>query len=76
MKYNFYFIVSRGEGNNRQRVEEIKFFQEGFYNKMCLVKIMVIKGIFKISNGIVFFILLICQDLLFLRLFNVLLLIY
>lgn len=54
MKDNFYFIVSRGEGNNRQRVEEIKFFQEGFYNRMCLVKIMVIKGIFKISNGIVF----------------------
>lgn len=54
MKYNSYFIASRGEGNNRQRVEEIKLLQEGSYNKMCSVKITATKGILKTSNGIVF----------------------
>lgn len=55
MKYNSYFIASRGEGNNRQRVEEIQLLQKGSYNKMCSVKITATKGILKTSNGIVFF---------------------
>lgn len=55
MKYNSYFIASRGEGNNRQRVEEIKLFQKGSYNKMCSVKITATKGILKTSIGIGFF---------------------
>lgn len=54
MKYNSYFIASRGEGNNRQRVEEIQLLQKGSYNKMCSVKITATKGILKTSNGIVF----------------------
>lgn len=76
MKYNSYFIASRGEGNNRQRVEEIQLLQKGSYNKMCSLKITATKGILKTSNGIVFFILMTCQDLLLLRPLNVLSLIY